>query len=425
MNYGTIIGNLYLGAGSHVLNNEGTITGNVDVDQRRSITGPGVPPSPIEFSISGAERPSGEEEEEEEEGASASSLTLSLSPLTRITNFTFESSGSFTGDVTVERHWPGEQVRSNSSRTYRRRGVDPKDPVRQQSAYIDGTLAIGKGPMTGGIVTRTPTPATGSTISDDGADGSTKTHHHADHRLDRARTATSISSQKSSTGRSCPASPTRSWWTGQLIRSADRPTRTRWSIDATVADASTVEGLSTPGIATLNALMQGGRRRDVNALGGAVQMLSDEDDVRNAGEQLAPETNFATQQAAWTLNFLTGSYIDNRLAGVGATARRAAMAAASARRLVSACSRRASASQAPAGRMSLGLGTNDGRMNIGANDGRMDAGIYDEQPDCGSAATRRRCGARRSAPGSTRTSAPTSTAIRRTSTARWPVPTTG
>ena len=31
--------------------------------------------------------------------------------------------------------------------------------------------------------------------------------------------------------------------------------------------------------------------------------------------------------------------------------------------------------------MSLGLGSNDGRMNIGANDGRMDAGIYDEQPD--------------------------------------------
>ena len=30
--------------------------------------------------------------------------------------------------------------------------------------------------------------------------------------------------------------------------------------------------------------------------------------------------------------------------------------------------------------MSLGLGSNDGRMNIGANDGRMDAGIYDEQP---------------------------------------------
>ena len=53
---------------------------------------------------------------------------------------------------------------------------------------------------------------------------------------------------------------------------------------------------------------------------GAVLQLSDAEDVRKAGEQLAPETNFATQQAAWTLNFLTGSYIDNRLAGVGATA---------------------------------------------------------------------------------------------------------
>ena len=124
--------------------------------------------------------------------------------------------------------------------------------------------------------------------------------------------------------------------------------------------------------------MQGGNDA-TNALGGAVQMLSDEEDVRVAGEQLAPETNFATQQAAWTLNFLTGSYIDNRLNGVGATGGAGGSGFAAASGL--GMTQTASASQAPEGRMSLGFGNNDGRMDIGANDGRMDAGIYDEQVD--------------------------------------------
>ena len=147
-------------------------------------------------------------------------------------------------------------------------------------------------------------------------------------------------------------------------------------IGATVNDASTIGGLSNPGIAALNGLMQGGNDT-VNALGGAVQNL-DEEDARKAGEQLAPETNFATQQAAWTLNFLTGSYIDNRLAGVGATARDGGGGFGAPSGL--GMQQSASASQAPEGRMSLGLGSNDGRMNIGANDGRMDAGPYDDRP---------------------------------------------
>jgi outer membrane autotransporter protein len=148
-------------------------------------------------------------------------------------------------------------------------------------------------------------------------------------------------------------------------------------IGSTVADASIVAGLSNPGISALNGLLQGGND-DTNALGGAVQDLHNADDVRKAGEQLAPETNFATQEAAWTLNFLTGNYIDNRLAGVGATAGGAAAAFASPAGLGMSQSAQAAA---PAGRMSLGFGGNDGRMDIGANDGRMDAGIYEEQPD--------------------------------------------
>jgi outer membrane autotransporter protein len=144
---------------------------------------------------------------------------------------------------------------------------------------------------------------------------------------------------------------------------------------ATLKERNQGNCLSNSGIAALNGLMQGGNDT-VNALGGAVQNLN-AGDARKAGEQLAPETNFATQQAAWTLNFLTGSYIDNRLAGVGATGGGAAGFGAPSGLGMQ---QSASASQAPEGRMSLGLGSNDGRMNIGANDGRLDAGPYDDQP---------------------------------------------
>ena len=51
-------------------------------------------------------------------------------------------------------------------------------------------------------------------------------------------------------------------------------------IGATVNDASTIGGLSNPGIAALNGLMQGGNDT-VNALGGALQNL-DAEDVRTA-----------------------------------------------------------------------------------------------------------------------------------------------
>lgn len=92
------------------------------------------------------------------------------------------------------------------------------------------------------------------------------------------------------------------------------------AIQATVADASSVEGLSKPGISALNGLLSvEDSDSDAGALAGAVQNLSEEDDVRKAGEQLKPETNYATQQAAILLNQVTGQHIEARLASVGAT----------------------------------------------------------------------------------------------------------
>ncbi len=79
-------------------------------------------------------------------------------------------------------------------------------------------------------------------------------------------------------------------------------------------DARNIAGISKPGAMAINALLG-----TDNELGDEVLLIEDEEDVRRAGNQLAPQTNFATQQAAITLNQTIGQHIDARLASVGAT----------------------------------------------------------------------------------------------------------
>lgn len=85
-------------------------------------------------------------------------------------------------------------------------------------------------------------------------------------------------------------------------------------ITADVANANEIEGMSKPGASAINALLGFD-----NELGVALLGVEDEGDVKKAGNQLAPETNFATQQAAIALNNAVGQHIDMRLNAVGAT----------------------------------------------------------------------------------------------------------
>lgn len=88
----------------------------------------------------------------------------------------------------------------------------------------------------------------------------------------------------------------------------------------TVSDVSGTPGASKPATQALNGLLgYGGSNENVLALGGAVQSLQTAEDVAKAGAQLAPETNYATQQASITLNNVIGQHIDTRLNAVGAT----------------------------------------------------------------------------------------------------------
>ena len=377
-NEGDIEGNFFYSNGTHSLVNEGTIVGDIDVDQRPmyipgrtcTVGNDGCFEDPTTTGDTAEGNPSAEEASENGStlittGAGTGATTTYTYSLWGTKEFTFENAGEFQGDVTVSTApattIDGFDVPDSTVVIAphifgggRDDEDDAVDPAAQ--AYIDGTLKVADGIVNGA----------GGTSS-----------------IARTTTIEPVIKSLVRSGE---------WYTvatdlfGSDVPEVEGSVLVSWEaeknalnalvIGATVNDASTVAGLSAPGIATLNALMQGGND-DVNALAGAVQNLAKEDDVRKAGEQLKPETNFATQQAAWTLNFLTGSYIDNRLSSVGAAGGGASGFGAPSGLGMG---QSAQASVAPEGRMSLGLGSNDGRMNIGANDGRMDAGIYDEQP---------------------------------------------
>jgi uncharacterized protein with beta-barrel porin domain len=313
INSGEITGNIYLGAGNHVLINteEGEIEGDIDVDQRRNFTYTVNNPNSLDVQIyRGGEGPADDDDggDDDDEGTTSQvfdSISDFLDALPAH-HFEFDFAGEVDGNVGVHTN-----VTSGDSTIVLRphitgsgAGSDIDNPS-EESGHITGTLAIGYDGVTSN--------GYGITLSS----------------IDTTTTLTPVIDSVVHSGE---------WFlVAQNLFGALLPTVEEdsflvdWEaaqnassslvIGATVADASIVAGLSSPGIATLNALMAtDGSNPDVNALAAAVQNLSDEDDVRVAGEQLAPETNFATQQSAITLAFLTGQHIDNRLAGVGATA---------------------------------------------------------------------------------------------------------
>ncbi len=330
-NEGTITGNMYYGNGAHVLSNEdeGKITGNIIVDQRaltitgRTCTIGGVDDelgkpncwtsaTTVGQSIQGNGGADGSTPNSASQVtvAAASGTTTFTLAIWGAKDFTFDNAGEMEGDLTVATA-PATTIFGFSvpdstvlikPHIFGGGNDDEDDAVNPEAqAYIDGTLKIADGIVNG----------TGGTSS-----------------IERTTTIDPVIESLVRTGE---------WYTvstglfGNDVPDVDGTVLVSWEaeknalgalvIGSTVADASTVEGLSRPGISTLNALMNTeSDDEDLLALGGAVQNLKDEDDVRKAGEQLAPETNFATQEAAKTLAFLTGQYIDNRLTNVGAKA---------------------------------------------------------------------------------------------------------
>ncbi|WP_290989806.1 autotransporter outer membrane beta-barrel domain-containing protein [Hyphomicrobium sp.] len=322
-NSGTINGNIYYGNGEHTLVNEkgATLTGNIDVDQRMQV----VTGRTCTIGASGCFATAtttgtttlGNPAAEEFNGNSASTITTgAASGTTTYTlnmwgakSFTFDNAGTYVGNLTIATQAattvgsfavPDSQV-TIMPHVFGGGGASANTATGAGTiALIDGTLKIADGIVNGA----------GGTSS-------------------IARTTT-LAPVIDATVRSGE------WYTvatnlfGTALPDVEGSALVSWEavknssnalvIGAEVKDASDIEGISRPGAAAINALMDAaGADPVLDALGGAVQQLADDSDVAKAGNQLAPETNFATQQAAITLNSAIGQHIDGRLASVGAT----------------------------------------------------------------------------------------------------------
>ncbi|MGQ0457603.1 MAG: autotransporter outer membrane beta-barrel domain-containing protein [Hyphomicrobium sp.] len=89
--------------------------------------------------------------------------------------------------------------------------------------------------------------------------------------------------------------------------------------DGGLIDLSQLDDVSSPGAATLNALIAAvGEDRELSALADAIGKLTNDEDLARAAKQLAPETNFAVQQAALSLNSIVGQLIGAQLDVVNA-----------------------------------------------------------------------------------------------------------
>ncbi len=363
-NNGTILGNIYYGNGAHTLINTetGTIKGDIVVDMRRvtnyldannygDTAARQINGNPYSVYVAGRSAAFGEAEGDDDDddagGAPevytsdpgltyAQALANAVAKLVEENpdrHFTFENAGVYEGNLsvlTVNHLYTNATLLATAvpTVTITPQTVDlkphitgsgigsSKDAASDQSGYINGRLAIGDGAMAGWNVTGLAPDGSSSTISADGAGGSTKTTvtpiiDHVVHSGEWFLVAKELYGSKL---------PGVEGNTVLVSWEIDKNSSNALVVGSTVADASIVDGLSKPGVATINALMStDGSDPDLNSLAVAVQNITEEDDVRTAGEQLKPETNFATQQAAITLNQTLGQHIDTRLASVGAT----------------------------------------------------------------------------------------------------------
>ncbi|MFA7306344.1 MAG: autotransporter domain-containing protein [Hyphomicrobium sp.] len=343
-NAGTIgADNITLGSGSHTIVNTGTIRGaaegtatSINVDMRRNFnyeqTGLGAWDRYVY-----ADGMPQEGDDDDDDGEVYKKLTKA-DTIAAFLNarpdhyFKLDNAGTLTGDVNVRTgdrtNWTNPNGSDSGNAGYNSPykvdivthitgsgvGHTTEDNASLNSGYIGGTLSIGTGTFN---TTTGKFDFNASTINTGGNNGAIVTVapkldaivHDGEYFL----VANKLYGDTLPTINEDANSFFVNW-------SIAKNTADQLVVGADVKDASDVEGLSKPGVSTLKALLgYTGTDDDLQALGAAVLSLSDEDDVKKAGKQLSPETNFATQQAAITLNNAIGQHIDTRLNSVGAT----------------------------------------------------------------------------------------------------------
>jgi hypothetical protein len=174
LNSGTITGNIYLGAGNHVFQNseEGQVSGNIDVDQRRVLTYTvGAVPAGYQLQVFRAGEGGGDDDDDEGGGQVFTSLADFLAAIPEH-HFEFDNAAPLIGNLTV--HTYNGLTGADGSNAQSTIVMEPHvtgtgigssfNAPSLNSGYISGTLAIGKDGANGQGIT-TSTIATTTTLT--------------------------------------------------------------------------------------------------------------------------------------------------------------------------------------------------------------------------------------------------------------------
>lgn len=317
-NSGTITGNFYYSNGTHELHNKegGTITGNIDLDQRDTTfsasctaTATTSCASQAAYQIGDAiPSPNTTKQGENTIVTLTAKGTNGFGNTYTVTNtvvgskvFTFENAGDFDGNLTI-------RTSSSAALATNIAGLN-NETVTSKVTLIPTVTGSGAGSTLaapshniagmGDTLTIDATAGAGEVTV---APKSLVTVHQGEYFL--------VADTLTLTGGA----------TAPGISSVNTPLVT-WSIDTTggnvvigvdsVTSASSVAGVSTGSASVLDALLQGS-----SSLGGAVQGLTSVADIEKAGQQLRPEINNASMMAALGITSQVQSVVDNRVADV-------------------------------------------------------------------------------------------------------------
>ena len=280
VNSGTIDGNIYLGGGNHVLVNtdEGEITGDIDVDQRRDFNYTVNNPNsfPLEVFRAGGD---------DDDGGEVPVFSPVADFLAAFPDhyFQFDNAAPLTGNLSVHTNVTGGPDHTSTVELLPHvLGSGPGSSFNDPSkniGYIDGTLAIGIDGVT----------ANGRNITQSTIATTTTVTPVLDHFV---RDGDWYMVARNLYGDDLPMlDPEESFLVDWKIAKNDNDLLV---IGSTVVDARTIKGITKPAANSLNTLLQSDSDDEqLGKLGLAFEQLTKSKSVRIAAEQLKPEVNGA------------------------------------------------------------------------------------------------------------------------------------
>jgi uncharacterized protein with beta-barrel porin domain len=358
-NYGTINGNFYLGSGTHVIDNaEGaTINGNVDVDQRASTVSFSTP---VAGSVSGTYLSAGGTDYQgntcpasgqNTTNAGCAQTTKVLASVVGGQSLTLTNEGTWNGDINIF-----DTPTSVNTITLTGSGftgnVNAVNGTGSNSLTLDGVTQIASINNFSSVdlqesnvlVQKNATTTTTGVNLVAGATLATTIYGAGGQSEDTATTnlgsltfasnsgslnlagATTIVPTLSGIARNGDYYVLADSVTGDTsdITITSNSALVTWTattysdpellLEAHVANANTIPGISQAGASAVNALLNyGGDNAPTQALGGAVESLTTASAVRSAAEQLRPEVNGASIQVPLAIADQFQSQISNRI----------------------------------------------------------------------------------------------------------------